>query len=436
INTGSTLTTDQRVALAAAEKDDVTYYDGSTVVDDPLAPGAVVTQIVINQISSVELQVSGSIDINAGANVYLGAEDYNLNIDHITAGQDVRIKSKAGVFNVAASGANVTAADLILEASATTIGTSSDDPFITDLSAGGTITARAGSDIYIEELSGNMNVDTMYSQSGGVYLAASNGSILDALQSGLVNIEANSFQFTASQGGIGQSGGYLELEILGSGTVTANARGDIYLEEVLSDMNVNSIVSTSGNVGLMANLSILNASGGIAAEVTGADISLDAINGNIGIAGNDLDIKATGTLTSSSYGNANIIQTDGDLSLNTVATVSGTAYISAPAGRILNGASSGYNIASGKTYLFAQNDIGTSANPITTQVGFLEGLSTLGAAYITNTGSMTIGGVTGSPTGFDTAGPLVISAMSPITIETSVSSGDDITITASDDDPG
>src|SRR5208337_3848523 len=156
----------------------------------------------------------------------------------------------------------------------------------------------------------------------------------------------------------------------------------------------------------------------------------------IGIAGNDLDIKATGTLTSSSYGNANIIQTDGDLSLNTVATVSGTAYISAPAGRILNGASSGYNIASGKTYLFAQNDIGTSANPITTQVGFLEGLSTLGAAYITNTGSMTIGGVTGSPTGFDTAGPLVISAMSPITIETSVSSGDDITITASDDDPG
>src|SRR5208283_2832829 len=223
---------------------------------------------------------------------------------------------------------------------------------------------------------------------------------------------------------------------LGSGTVTANARGDIYLEEVLSDMNVNSIVSTSGNVGLMANLSILNASGGIAAEVTGADISLDAINGNIGIAGNDLDIKATGTLTSSSYGNANIIQTDGDLSLNTVATVSGTAYISAPAGRILNGASSGYNIASGKTYLFAQNDIGTSANPITTQVGFLEGLSTLGAAYITNTGSMTIGGVTGSPTGFDTAGPLVISAMSPITIETSVSSGDDITITASDDDPG
>ena len=52
------------------------------------------------------------------------------------------------------------------------------------------------------------------------------------LDHGLTNIAANFVVFSAAQGGIGEPGDYLELDIVGSGTLTATAADDIYLEEL------------------------------------------------------------------------------------------------------------------------------------------------------------------------------------------------------------
>ncbi|MCH8148426.1 MAG: diaminopimelate decarboxylase, partial [Planctomycetes bacterium] len=81
-----------------------------------------------------------------------------------------------------------------------------------DLDPGGTVTARASGDIYITETSGDMNVATMFSQTGGVFLTTLSGSIVDGLNHEFEKIRANGIVLTAVGGGICESGDFLAKE--------------------------------------------------------------------------------------------------------------------------------------------------------------------------------------------------------------------------------
>ena len=149
-------------------------------------------------------------------------------------------------------------------------------------------------------------------------------------------------------------------------------------------------------------------------------------------------------LTLSSFLGSNIIETIGNLIIDQIKaglglTSDNIAFIQAIDGSIVNGrvgnnsGAGNSNLLSGRAYLFAKNNIGAAGTGVfTTEAGALEGQATLGSAYITNTGAMTVGGVTGAATGIVAAGPVNITTMSPLTIATNIQSGSDIILTSHD----
>jgi Ca2+-binding RTX toxin-like protein len=444
------------ITLASAS--DLTTESGKTVtitpeVNDPTAPGVVIKTIVIDQREDVDLEITGKVDVRAQESVYLGSEQNNININLVRTAldKDIRIKSGQGIANVAssASAVNVIGGNTILEAASGSIGTEA-RPINTDLGTDATITGRAKDDIYIVEKSGNMNLEFMYAETGGVYLIA-DGSILDALDTDFTKIAANHVRLTALNGAIGEDGDYIDIEVAGAGTIVAYAHGSIWLSETFGNMNVEHIQSNIGNVDLKAHVSILDGNGELDehgfrvgdadADVIGNSITLTALLGGIGVSGNDLDIDSrfsgNGVLTSSSnYANTYIIETTGDVYLNTVGTGDGyTAFITAPTGSILNGrADGGSNVASGKTYLVARDNIGEETKWLRSEVGNIEGKSILGSAWVINDGALTEGGVvvvTGEP-GMWSGGDNTVTALSPITITEDVIAVGDITRNATE----
>jgi len=282
---------------------------------DPLDKAVIKSTITIDQREDVDVESSGEINITAGANVYLGSEG-DLNIDSVHAGDTVRIKGGQGIYNVAVAGAaNVVSGDLVLEAAEKSLGTAA-KPFTVNLDGTSTVTARAGTDIYLTGLVDTLYVGTLYARSGGIHLTAT-GAIADGYNNDFENIRANTLELTA--GAIGEAGDYLDVNLLGTGTLKANASGTIRIAETEGNLYVNRVSSSAGDVDLKAHLSILDANNDIAADVIGKNITLNADVGGIGVSGNDLDIDTlSGLLNSkSNLGNAYIIETGGDVILDT-----------------------------------------------------------------------------------------------------------------------
>ena len=244
---------------------------------------------------------------------------------------------------------------------------------------------------------------------------------------------------------IGTSSAPIDLEL--SGSIVAQAYLDITLDEVTGDMLVNEVHSLAGDVSLTSTLgSILDDHTATMSDpiddVIAQNIVLSAaMLGFIGSAVDafEIDVAETGTLTSSSGQNAFITQPIGDLNIYTVSVFNGgTAFIEAPDGNIFNGIPSPQtlqNVQSGKTYLFASDNIGTSTNPITTAVGNVQGQSTTGSTFLVNSGALTVGGVLANtmPPGIQSGGTVTVTAMSPITITQNINAVGDIILTSTHD---
>lgn len=395
--------------------------------------------VIIDQREDVDVAALDSVNVTANGNLYLGSNS-TVNVAQVS-GDNVRIKSKQSLVDVSGSDAAVSAqSSLILEAGQGAIGTST-ERFTIDLADGASLTARALNSIFITEADSDINVATIYSRTGTVDLLAGAGSIVDTLDHSYENIRAKDIVLTALSGSIGEAGDYLDINLTG-GTIIANARDNIGLNETELAMNVDHIESTQGDVDLQAHMGILDAvddSIGEVADVIGASINLISRFDTVGAIADDLEID-TGSqvgqnLTVSSAQNSHIIESVGDLYLNQVAAgAAAIAFIAAPSGRILNDNAGGDNVVSGMTYLFASQDIGEADNELTTSVGNIQGQSTAGDTYIVNTGALSVGGVvSGIAHGLLAGGAVHVTAHSPITITQDVLSTDEIEFSSADD---
>ncbi len=441
-------------------------------------PSPAITKIVIDLRDDINVNADGKIDVQAGAldgsgnmffqsgiDVFLGSGapdggvELPLNLDRILAGDEVRIKSRPGIFNVAAADVvNIVSGDLILESGRNSVGTAAAPIFITPYT-GATLTARAANDLYISQhnstsTAGTMNVETVSADTGGVFLVA-DGSIVDALDSDTPKIAGNHIELTAG-GAIGEAGDFLETNLAPSGTITASAVNDIRLRETSGDMNIDHVLSSSGDVYLRADASIHDAASAAfddsglesrpATDIFGNNVTLTSDFGEIGSLadanGYGLDIDSryggahNGVVTTASFLGTNLIETSGDLYIYEISTGIGyTAFIAAPTGSIYNGKPSGPNVLSGQTDLFARNNIGTSLKPLITQVGVLQGESTTGSTFIDNSGPLSVNSVDGvSADGAHAGGSIYINASSPVTIDKDmISDTGEIVVVALDD---
>ena len=135
-------------------------------------------------------------------------------------------------------------------------------------------------------------------------------------------------------------------DILGSGHIDVLTNGSIVLSEHAGDMRVGDIHSTADDVTLTAPASIVDALADTAADVTGVNITLTALGGRIGSAGNFLEtdlldtvsgIARAGVLRADAQQDIFIEETTGDLRVHHVASAGGNATLVSRNGSILDG---------------------------------------------------------------------------------------------------
>jgi len=156
---------------------------------------------------------------------------------------------------------------------------------------------------------GDFNAGDISAPDGNVDITAT-GSIFDRLNTDAPNITAINVNLLAL-GGIGELTNPLETDLVGS-RLDATADGDIFLTEVNGDMEVGLITSTAGDVTLVADGSILDVDNDAASDITAARIDLTAQNGQVGTAGNALEIDST-SLQAQAQGSIHITEVAGDL---------------------------------------------------------------------------------------------------------------------------
>ena len=462
--------TNDRIVLTGSP-----FTEAQTGVSVKLDQFVEITAVQVQLREDLDIFAKDVVNVTAGSQSFLGSEAA-VAIGQMNVGGNLRIKAQGNLTNtLGAAATNIVSDDLLLEAGQGGIGgNSAAQRIYLDQSATGTLTARGAGGIYLTERAGDMNVNTIYSQSSDVDLVA-DGSIVDAQDNDFVNIEANDIRLKALNGTIGQAGDALDIEARGDvgtdkGLVTATAKGDITLTEQVGDLNVRTISSQTGSVTLEAALSILDAvdlidptnpdsadatpsAAKLGADVLArGDINLTARLGFIGAAGNELDIdssrgdggvltaSSTGTVSTSSYQDSYIIETRGNLSIDRVgidpAVVAGTAYLTATIGGIFNGAASGQsNVIGGRTFLIAQKNIGTDLTPLFTRVGQIQSISTTGSTYVHNEGGLNVKSLDGTGLGQSSGGDIVTTASSPITVNTAIVSGGNVMITAVESAP-
>jgi len=135
-------------------------------------------------------------------------------------------------------------------------------------------------------------------------------------------------------------------------------------------------IQAGGDVTLNADVDIQRTSTvATHVDISGNSISLTSQYGTVGTGLEEIivqtDAAGRGVLSGSSYENIFVQQLDSELLLGTITTgtgsVPGEAFISNPGGSIYNGLFNGVNIVSGTTYLFANGNIGTSTDKITSE---------------------------------------------------------------------
>jgi filamentous hemagglutinin family protein len=259
------LTDAQKVALAAAERSDVTVTD---------------TQITITQrkplnfdaITALNVAIPSTAAGHADAGKAFLASLGDGRLGDIDVPGETRIKVRGSIVN--ASPSPVRTGNLILEAANGGIGYIPADginpavssPLQLNLRSGAQLIARAASDVDVVQ-SGDLNLDTVYSRAN-IRLTAG-GSILDADTGSELNVLADNITLTATAGSIGTSGNPLDAGVelvsdaathrtnLGRIVATSGMGQSIYLNGPLgTNFNIGRVASGDA-IGLSSDIDML-----------------------------------------------------------------------------------------------------------------------------------------------------------------------------------
>ena len=197
---------------------ELTSSDDSSVT---LSRSVTINKIFVDQRDDVDIfSQQGAVSAianNSGAfneaSIFLGSSS-GLKIDKIESSGVVRVKAQGDLSNANANqtDVNIIGENVVLEAGSGAIG-GLGSAIITDVEVGTAITARATGDIHLIEVSGDIEIGTLFSQQGGINLSANQGSIIDGLNHDFANISAKSSLILVASNGIGSSSNPLELDM-------------------------------------------------------------------------------------------------------------------------------------------------------------------------------------------------------------------------------
>ena len=334
---------DVRIALAAAESDDVAVDMETGVVTILLR-------------DSVDVAATGEILVEGQDHVYLGSRE-PLYVKAVESAGSIRVKGTQGIFDVSLPGeAAIRGGSTIVEGGDGGIGTST-NPLTVQLQHGAQLIARAAQGIYIHELAGDLNVAQVYGLSG-IHLQAK-GSILAAGTSPVV-IEGREVNLVAETGAIGEESRLVGVIVGGSGVLSATAAQGVYIAGEASVLNLGAlnaggsvVVTSAGDLDLVGHVDAggdvtLRAARAIAGgdgstvKVAGRNITLTADQGGIGGAGGTLVVAASGTLDAAAGGDVYLEDRDGDFVSNSLVSRSGSLHLIAQQGALRAGSASAH----------------------------------------------------------------------------------------------
>jgi hypothetical protein len=280
----------ERLALAAADRKDVSIDYANRA-------------ITVRQKNDIDITLlnEGRLIASAGSDIYIGSEA-DVRILRIDAPSDkeVRVKTGAGLINVAGSGAAVLRGhDITLEAGGASLGTDA-MPFLLDMAGG--LTARARGDLFVNNTSGDMRVEQVYATN--LAKLTSVGAIVeDPLNHNLItDIRARQLWLTAATT-IGQADAtglnYLDIGSDPLGWADMSAPGGIFVYSPSRQVNLRNIDAASGPVHMTSFASSIGITGLVGAMgnvVLGAGEAL-LFDPDGRIASSDGDV----VLTSSGY---------------------------------------------------------------------------------------------------------------------------------------
>lgn len=313
---GAALTDEQKLALLTAERSDLVLIGN---------------EIRIRQLEDVDVTVSGQLKAAAQqGDVLLGSES-NLLIERISAPGDVRIKTSAAMQGVVGQ-THITAASAVLEAANGDLGSAA-SPMRVELPDSGTLTARAGGDLFVAEASGDMTIDSVFAK-GNVNLTAP-GAIVEAREDRALDVRGYSVKLVAGDT-IGRPGGdhALDVAIDALGRLDANAPRGIYLNSAGGTTGQLGDITTGGSFNLRASNGGITVAGRVQAD---AGVNLGAAD-DIAFVGGSVRSNGLVTLLAGLDGAGSVL---GDARGDADVTTLGDVFISAPDALALNVQSGG-----------------------------------------------------------------------------------------------
>lgn len=443
-------------------------------------------QIILNaekNIGSMERSFSlagNSIVLVAKDSVYVYTPQ-DTNIYSITAvAGDIHITSDGSVNNVSDNNEiNITGTNLVMKASGS-IG-SADKAIITELSDTGMIHLTAGLDIYMTEISGDVNIQNVTAQ-GNIDISTENNIVNAFTESDRAVVTAENVTLKALNGSIGTQDGFLTMDIIEM--FNALAGGSIYISEVSDNLPVGTI-EAANTVNLKATGTITNVLGDAGqVNIKATDIILIGMS-NIGTGSSVIytDVSKTGAIIIDVSDSVYLTETSGDLRIESIkangivelvsnesigsanehikSSLGETAVLNAKAGKDVYIDQINANLRIGKIIanntvaikcsgkvisdradslvsasnleLITQSGIGKDKeNPLLTNVSNFTGVTKTQSIYIRNSSSLVIGEVTapenvylfvqGNLSGATVAAESFVFEVNNITIETVVHS--------------
>ena len=376
--------------LAAAEWGDVKFYDaaGNEVSADQAA------YMILTVALDVDITSTATITVDVGKNGSLGSEsDINLNTVTSHGSGQILIRSAQGIYN-ARGIVNITGGSNTLGASAGALGTL-EKPITIDMAQTGSLTARAGAGIYLTgtagtEGAGPLNINYIYSPVFVSLIAAD--IVSDANNDARENITCPSLDIVARAVGLEEN--FVEIDLAADGVLNVQSMEDVFIEEVLDDLNIGVVRSETGNVTLIAEGFITDFDHTAAADVIGDEVLLISINGGIGAAdsylGIDSSFSGAGSVNAQGPENMYLNETAGNMVVGEI-ICGKDVYLKAGAG-ITSGAAA-VNVTAQSLY-FTAAYVAEETNPLNTAIGFVQGDALSGSVYIRNNGTLRIRRIT------------------------------------------
>ncbi|WP_117236182.1 LEPR-XLL domain-containing protein [Vibrio maerlii] len=190
-----------------------------------------------------------------------------------------------------------------------------------DVLVAGTISATASGNVYLGSEQ-SMEIDSI---SGENVRIKSKQSLTDGTGSSASVYAGSTLILEAGSGAIGSSSNRFNIDLDSDATLTARAQQDIYITEVDSNLNVATIYSSGGTVDLLAlNGSIVDAFNHDYENIRAVNIVLTSNIGSIGEIGNLLDINLIGgTFTATALNDIRVNETEQNLDIDKVESTNG-----------------------------------------------------------------------------------------------------------------